>query len=61
MRTLVRYTINGVEITGIIMGQERDPRDGRWIYDIHQTHPATAHGLTARLHFSEFEIIRAPK
>ncbi len=60
MRALVRYTINGVEITGVVMGQGK-AKDGRWLYHIHQVSPDSAAGLDARLYFSEFEIVRASK
>ena len=50
---MVRFTINGIEMTGTVVGQERETSTGRWLYEIL---PLGCH-QTAKMHFSDFEVL----
>ena len=49
---MVRFTINGVEMTGRVVGQERDI-NGRWIYEILPLGCVQ----TEKMHDSDLEVI----
>ncbi len=55
MRSLVRFEINGVTVTGTVVGQEKTD-SGRWLYEVQPTNPAQ---LTEKLHFSELQVVRS--
>jgi len=50
---MVRFTINGVEMTGRVVGQERDISTGRWIYEILPLGCVQ----TEKMHYSDLEVI----
>lgn len=54
----VRYRIHGVEMTGTIVGYEREPSTGRWLYQIEPAHLDVEERWTpSRLYFSEFQVV----
>ncbi len=54
---MVRFTINGVEMTGTVVGQEREISTGRWVYEIRCDGRSGPDFQTAKLHFSDFEVL----
>ena len=54
---MVRFTINGVTMTGTVVGQEREISTGRWLYEIRSDGRSGPDFQTAKLHFSDFEIL----